>query len=130
MSLFFLSNRARIADPEKLKLLENAKNFRQHQAQNLIILVAQIGGGGGGRRTGLTPSLAMPGPLLVHLHTNLFARARGANRGRLHSKANDVANYSGWTRGLGPRERLREWSPPRSRGLTSRSSALYTYARR
>jgi len=56
-----------------------------------------------------------PVPLsVVHLHTNLFARAGGANRCRLQRRTTSPiiqARPGAWDQ----RERLREWSLPRSR---------------
>jgi len=59
-------------------------------------------------------SLSRCRPLLVHLHTNLFARAGGANRCRLQRQTTSPI-IQARPGARGQRERLREWSPPRCR---------------
>lgn len=74
-------------------------------------------------------SRSLSSPLLVHLHTNLFARAGGANRCRLQRQTTSPIIQP-----AGP-ERLREWSrsvgPPRSLAAASpRRVAFYTFVHR
>jgi len=94
--------------------LEDLKAFVPRISDTIRSGSCHSGGTDRPRRRAADRSRSLSRSLLVHLHTNLFARAGGANRCRLQRQTTSPI-IQARPGARGQRERLREWSPPRCR---------------